>query len=284
MRLGDRLLLPGRTVLLRQQRGAPVLGRTGGPAGVVGEEERQEPRTSRSSGRRPCSIRARSSARPARSSLVTVGPAGAVWPVVKRRWMVVRTESRRSGSSAGVGIRKGTRAATSFFLARVTRAAMVGSETRNARAMSGVGTPQTRRRVRAIWAAGARAGWQQRKTSRRRSSGAGAGSRADSGSGPLSGRGSGSISRCSFDRRVLARRSASRALCLAAVVSQAPGLSGTPPRAQSTRAAAYASWTHSSARSRSRATRTVAASTAAHSRRCASSTARRTDASLPDVT
>lgn len=43
VRLGDRLLVPGRTVLLRQQRGAPVLGRTGGPAGVVGEEERQEP-------------------------------------------------------------------------------------------------------------------------------------------------------------------------------------------------------------------------------------------------
>ena len=36
-----------------------------------------------------------------------------------------------------------------FFFARVIRAAIVGSVTRNARAMSGTGSPQTSRRVSA---------------------------------------------------------------------------------------------------------------------------------------
>ena len=63
------------------------------------------------------------------------------------------------------------RAAEIFFLARVTRAAMVDSETRNAWAMSAVLIPQTSRRVSATWASRARAGWQQVKMSRSRSSG-----------------------------------------------------------------------------------------------------------------
>ena len=41
------------------------------------------------------------------------------------------------------------RATAIFFFARVIRAAIVGSETRNARAISGVATPHTRRRVSA---------------------------------------------------------------------------------------------------------------------------------------
>src|SRR6266702_4083644 len=64
-------------------------------------------------------------------------------------------------------------------------------------------------------------------------------------------------------RRVSARRRA-------AVVSQAPGFSGTPRSDQVASAATKASCTHSSAMSRSPAMRTVAASTNAHSRRCAS--------------
>ncbi len=45
-----------------------------------------------------------------------------------------------------------------FLLARVIRAAIVASETRNARAMSGTGTPHTSRSVSATWASWARAG------------------------------------------------------------------------------------------------------------------------------
>ena len=61
-------------------------------------------------------------------------------------------------------------AVTIFFLARVIRAAMVDSETRNALATSGVLTPQTSRSVRPTCASVASAGWQQRKISRSRSS------------------------------------------------------------------------------------------------------------------
>ncbi len=63
------------------------------------------------------------------------------------------------------------RAAEIFFLARVTRAAMVGSETRKAWAISAVDRPHTSRRVRATWASRASAGWQQVNTRRSRSSG-----------------------------------------------------------------------------------------------------------------
>jgi len=58
-----------------------------------------------------------------------------------------------------------------FFLARVMRAAMVGSDTRNARATSGVVSPHISRKVSAIRPSTAMAGWQQVKTSRSRSSG-----------------------------------------------------------------------------------------------------------------
>ena len=62
-------------------------------------------------------------------------------------------------------------AAAIFFFARVMRAAIVGSLTRNACAISGVLTPQTSRSVSATCASRASAGWQQVKTSRSRSSG-----------------------------------------------------------------------------------------------------------------
>src|SRR5579863_10160883 len=74
---------------------------------------------------------------------------------------------------------------------------------------------------------------------------------------------SGSASSGSLARSVASRRIASMARRLAVVVSQAAGLSGIPLLAQLRSAAAYASCTHSSARSRSRATRAVAASTRA---------------------
>ena len=124
------------------------------------------------------------------------------------------------------------RAAEIFFLARVTRAAMVGSGTRKACAISAVDSPHTSRSVSATCASRASAGWQQVKISRSRSSGimpppspAPAGSSGRCGAGS-----SGSTRSGSFRRRVVSRRSTSMARRRAAVVSQAPGLRGTPCR------------------------------------------------------
>ena len=64
-------------------------------------------------------------------------------------------------------------AALIFFLARVIRWAIVVSGTRNAAAISGTVRPPSRRRVSATRASGARAGWQQVKISRSRSSSTG---------------------------------------------------------------------------------------------------------------
>ena len=59
---------------------------------------------------------------------------------------------------------------------------MVGSGRRNARAISPVESPPTRRRVSATWLSGASAGWQQVKIRRRRSSAITAGSSSGGGS------------------------------------------------------------------------------------------------------
>ena len=163
------------------------------------------------------------------------------------------------------------RAAAIFFLARVILAAIAGSLTRNARATSAVERPHNSLSVNATRASGAIAGWQQVKIRRRRSSAISC--RATSCGGSPSGSTGSSTSSGSDRRSVAPRRSRSSARRLAAVVSQAPGFAGTPRDAQAVRALAYASCTHSSARSRSRVTRTAAASTRAHSRRCASATA-----------
>ena len=88
-------------------------------------------------------------ARSTSSARTSDAPDGAVWPVVKSRWITASTGRSRSGSSAGRGMRKGMPAPEIFFLARVIRAATVGSDTRNARAMSGVATPHTSRSVSA---------------------------------------------------------------------------------------------------------------------------------------
>ena len=68
------------------------------------------------------------------------------------------TASTREGSSSTGGTRYGMRAMAIFFLARVMRAAMVPSVTKNARATSAVVSPQTRRSVSATWASGPSAG------------------------------------------------------------------------------------------------------------------------------
>ena len=165
--------------------------------------------------------------------------------------MTVSAASRRAGSSSGSGTTYGIRAAAIFFLARVIRAAIVASLTRNACATSAVVTPHTSRSVSASCDSRASAGWQQMNTSRRRSSpitSSSGGSSVSSSSGSLA-------------SSVFARAMTFSARRRATVVSHAPGLAGTPSRGQCSSAWTYASCTASSATSRSRVTRTVAAST-----------------------
>ncbi len=113
-------------------------------------------------------MRARSSERVVRSIRLSPGPSGAVCPVVNIRWTTPSTASTRSGNSAAEGTRYGMRAVAIFFLARVIRAAIVGSLCRNARATSAVVSPHSSRSVNAICAGCASAGWQQVKISRSR--------------------------------------------------------------------------------------------------------------------
>src|SRR5262245_5670870 len=130
---------------------------------------------------------------------------------------------------------------------------MVGSLTRNARAISGVPSPPRVRSVSATRASMARAGWQQVKIRRRRSSvitGASSGT-----SGSMETAGSSVLSSSSFSLPRRSGRSRSIALLRAAVVIQAPGLSGIPRSGQTCIAAMNASWTASSARSKSPRTR-----------------------------
>ena len=158
------------------------------------------PATSRSRGSSR-SMRARSSARAVRSSRTSAAPDGAAWPVVYVRWMTESTASSRAGSSSGAGTAYGMPAAAILCLARVMRAAIAVSDTRNAWDTSGVATPHT---------------------SRSRSSGI-AGSSMSSGSASA-----GSSSSGSFASSVRRRRTRFSARRRATVVSQAPGRSGTP--------------------------------------------------------
>ena len=77
-----------------------------------------------------------------------------MWPVAYSRCTTVSAASSRSGSSAAPGTAYGMRAAAIFFFARVMRAAIVGSETRKAWAMSAVGDaadePQRQRDLRLL--------------------------------------------------------------------------------------------------------------------------------------
>jgi len=161
---------------------------------------------------------------------------------------------------------------------RARLAAIVGSLTRKARATSAVDSPHSSRSVRATCASTASAGWQQVQIRRNRSSGRSpsASPRYSAGGATSSMTNSGIARRNSASRRIR-----SNARLRAVVVSQAAGRVGTPLSRHDDSARAYASCTHSSARSRSRVTRTVAARTKPHSRRCASATA--VDASLPAI-
>jgi hypothetical protein len=139
------------------------------------------------------------------------------------------------------------RASRIFALARTIRCASVGGEVRKARAISSVVRPHTSRSVNATRASGGSAGWQQVKISRSRSS-----------SMPWPSRSAGStlasscraISACAASWRER-RRSASIARNRPAEMSQARGLAGTPSRGHCRTAAAKASCSASSARSKS---------------------------------
>ena len=148
-----------------------------------------------------------------------------------------------------------------FRFARTSRCAIVGSATRKARAISVVVSPPTSRSVSATRASAASAGWQQVKTSARRSSGIELTSSSSAGS--ASSRASSSALRAN----VCSRRSRSIARLRAVVMIQAAGLSASPSRGQRSSAMAKASCTASSARWRSPRTRVRMATARPHSSR-----------------
>src|SRR6266508_1750927 len=153
--------------------------------------------------------------------------------------------------------------------ARTRRCDIVCSLTRNARAISAVLRPASVRRVSATRASSGRPGWQQVKISRSRSSYTPLVSTSSSGASYAS---AVTTSR-SLAAPTAARRILSVARLRAVVVSQAPGLRGTPSVRQLCRAAANASCAASSARSQSPVTRINVATTWPHSVRNAATTA-----------
>src|SRR5215217_3762400 len=149
------------------------------------------------------------------------------------------------------------RAAVILRLARTRRRAIVASVTRKALATCLVDRPPSRRRVSAICASVDRAGWQQVKMRRSRSSGTGPTSWGMPGSSLPA---DSTATSLSSSRPRDSRRRRSMAWWRAVVVIQPPGLGGTPSPGHLPRATAKASWTASSARSMSPKARIRAAS------------------------
>src|SRR5690606_9290494 len=151
----------------------------------------------------------------------------------------------RSGSAFSSGNSKATSASASLRLARTMRCAMVGSGTRKARAISPVLSPPSSFSVSAMRDSGGSTGWQAMSMRRKRSSPTSV-SRTRSMSGM-------SVSSCSwasdwcFSAASFSWRQRSTARRFAVVISQAPGLSGTPCRGQVSSAVSSASWARSSA-------------------------------------
>ena len=94
--------------------------------------------------------------------------------------MVRRTAGMRSSTARSSGSSMPVPEPAMRFLARVRRAAIVGSVTRKAAAIDAVGTPQPRRIVKATWVSMSNAGWQHRTTRRSSSSSTGGPSIASS--------------------------------------------------------------------------------------------------------
>ena len=107
-------------------------------------------------------------------------PAGRGVALVEDRYRTARTRASRSGSAASRGTAKGMPASRILRLARTRRCGIVVSETRKARAISGVCRPPTSRRVSATRASSASAGWQQVKISAQSVVGDGHGSSSSS--------------------------------------------------------------------------------------------------------
>ena len=143
-------------------------------------------------------------------------------------------------------------AALIFFFARTRRCAIVGSGTRNARAISGVWRPPRSRSVSATWALCPSAGWQHMKIRPSLSSLHG------SLIPPLLvGVDCGEIERLHLPSwREASRRNRSIARFLAVVTIQPAGFGGTPVSGQRSDATRNASWTASSATSMSPKRRT----------------------------
>ncbi len=134
---------------------------------------------------------------------------------------------------------------------------MVDSLIRKTRAMSAAGTAQIVRSVSATRASMVSAGWQHVKMSRSRSSTM---SSSASGAAPAFPAVNASTARSRILRRSTdARRKVSIARLRATVMSQPPGLSGTPSAGQRRKASARASWAQSSASVQSPVTRIRAA-------------------------
>src|SRR5881397_1221032 len=148
------------------------------------------------------------------------------------------------------------RAALILRLARARRCAIAGSLTRNDLATSLVDAPPSRRRVSATCASVERAGWQQVKMRRSRSSCTGPSFPAERGSWLF---GESSAASLSSSRPRDSRRKRSMARLRAVVVIQAPGLGGSPSPVHLRKATANASCTASSATSMSPKTRIRAA-------------------------
>ena len=170
-------------------------------------------------------------------------------------------------------------AAWIFFFARTIRWASVASGTRNARAISGVVSPPSVRRVSATRASSGSAGWQHVKMSRSRSSATRLSPPSrTSPSTPAPA----ALSICAtFAASVRRRRSRSSARFRAVVTIHAPGRSGTPSRGQRSIAVTNASWTTSSARSKSPRMRMRVASARPDSSRKVRSTTARGSAIVP---
>src|SRR5882757_11460864 len=148
------------------------------------------------------------------------------------------------------------RAALILRLARTRRTAMICSVTRKDLATSLVERPPSSRRVSATWASVDRAGWQQVKMRRSRSSSTGPASSGMPGSLMLGERTATSLS---SSRPRDSRRRRSMARLRAVVVIQPPGLGGRPSSGHLDAAMANASCTASSATSMSPKTRIRAA-------------------------
>jgi hypothetical protein len=149
-------------------------------------------------------------------------------------------------------------------LARTIRWASAGGWTRNALAISSVVRPQTVRSVSAICASSARAGWQQVKISRSWSSSTRSSSNAGASVPPVSNRAANSPSEASNRAR---RRMVSMPLKRPAETSHARGLAGMASGVHCSSAAVKASWSASSARSKSPSSRIRVARTRRESER-----------------